>query len=214
MKIRHMVSAVAVTAVLSGCTTFTKDPNDPRDTTKRGAAIGAIAGAVAGAVLGDKEADKILIGAALGAGLGAGIGAYMDKQRRALEEIEEVSVEQIDEETLQVHFDSDILFDVDSAVLDVNSRYSLNEFADVMNDFAKTAIVIQGHTDSTGSEEYNQSLSERRSRSVFNHLVAQEVSPDRMIALGYGEGYPVADNASEAGRTQNRRVTILVKGKT
>ena len=195
---------------LAACATA---PNDPHAKTKQGAAIGAAIGAAAGFFVGDGELDEILGSAAVGAGLGAGIGYYMDRQQQALEEIDEVDVERLDEETLRVNFDSDILFAIDSSTLSRESMLSLDEFAGVMREFPKTAILIQGYTDSTGSEEHNLRLSERRARSVENHLLLREVQPDRMMAIGYGEGYPVADNATEWGRAQNRRVSILVKGK-
>ena len=136
----------------------------------------------------------------------------MDKQQAALEEIDDINVERVDEETLQVNFDSDILFATDSSMLSSASRTSLNDFAGVMIEFPQTAILIQGHTDSSGSEEYNQALSERRANSVSNHLQMQDVDPARMAAVGYGEGYPVADNATAQGRSLNRRVTIMIRG--
>lgn len=211
MSSRRLLSGIAAFMVLAACATTQTD--DPYAKTKRGAAIGAAVGAAAGFFVGDGELDEILGTAAVGAGLGAGIGLYMDKQQQALEEIEDVDVERLDEETLRVNFDSDILFAVDSAVLSDHSKYSLDEFALVMRDFPQTAILVQGYTDSTGSEEYNLKLSERRAKSVSNHLVLREVEPERMAAIGYGEGYPVADNVTAAGRALNRRVSILVKGK-
>jgi outer membrane protein OmpA-like peptidoglycan-associated protein len=211
MKIRLLAAVGAAALLLAACATT--DPNDPYAQTKRGAAIGAAIGAVAGMFVGDGELDEVLGGAAVGAGLGAGVGVYMDRQQQALEEIEDVEVERLDEETLRVNFDSDILFAVDSAVLSGQSKQSLDEFAVVMREYPKTAILIQGHTDATGSEEYNMKLSERRAQAVFNHLLLSEVEPDRMAAIGYGEGYPVADNATPEGRALNRRVSILVRGK-
>lgn len=202
---------VSAALLASGCATTASD--DPYAQTKKGAAIGAAIGAAAGFFVGDGELDEILGTAAVGAGLGAGIGLYMDKQQKALEEIDKVNVERVDEETLRVNFDSDILFAVDSAVLSSESMASLDEFAQVMRDFPKTAILVQGYTDSTGSEQYNLQLSERRARAVSNHLALREVEQDRMAAIGYGEGYPVADNATPEGRAKNRRVAILVKGK-
>ena len=83
----------------------------------------------------------------------------------------------------------------------------------VMKEYPKTAILVQGYTDSSGSEQYNMELSQRRANAVSNHLALNEVGQDRMSAIGYGEGYPVADNSTPAGRTLNRRVSILVKGK-
>ena len=208
----HRVLIVATAlALLAGCATTTND--DPYAQTKRNAAIGAAIGAAAGFFVGDGELDEILGTAAVGAGVGAGIGLYMDKQQQALEEIDEVDVERIDEETLRVNFDSDILFAVDSSVLSPQSMASLDEFAQVMREYPKTAILVQGYTDSTGSEEYNMRLSQRRADAVYKHLVLREVEPGRMQAIGYGEGYPVADNATPQGRALNRRVSILVRGK-
>ncbi len=201
-----------IIATGTGCAT-TSNPDDPYAQTKRGAMIGAAVGAAAGLFVGDGELDEVLGTAAVGAGVGAGIGVYMDKQQRELEEIEGAQVERVDEETLRVSFDSDILFDVDSAVLSDQSRLDLDDFAEVMNSYPKTAIVVQGHTDSTGSEEHNQALSERRADAVRNHLILREVAPDRMVAIGYGEAYPVAENDSAYGRSLNRRVSILVRGK-
>jgi len=206
-----VVSALAL--LTAGCAT-TNSSDDPYAQTKRGAMIGAAVGAAAGLFVGDGELDEVLGTAAVGAGVGAGVGVYMDKQARELEEIEGAEVERIDEETLQVSFDSDILFAVDSASLSRGSRDELDEFAAVMNRYPKTAILVQGHTDSTGSAGYNQALSERRANAVRNHLAARNVAPDRMVALGYGEDYPVASNDTAAGRSQNRRVSILVRGKS
>ncbi|HET6591342.1 MAG TPA: OmpA family protein [Xanthomonadales bacterium] len=211
MRYRFPMLGLAVLLFASGCATTPSD--DPYAQTKRGAAIGAAIGAAAGFFVGDGELDEILGTAAVGAGLGAGVGLYMDKQQQALEEIDEVDVERLDEETLRVNFASDILFAVDSAVLSAQSQASLDEFAGVMREYPKTAILIQGYTDSTGSEEHNMKLSERRARAVFNHLALREVEESRMAAIGYGEGYPVADNASPEGRAKNRRVSILIKGK-
>lgn len=198
--------------LLAGCATTPSD--DPYAKTKKGATIGAAIGAAAGLFVGDGELDEVLGGAAVGAGVGAGIGVYMDKQQQKLEqELENAEVRRIDEETLAVTFNSDILFAVDSATLSSGSKYELDEFASVMNEYPKSAILIQGHTDSTGSEEYNMRLSERRAEAVYNHLLLRNIDPTRMAPVGYGEGYPVAENSTPAGRQLNRRVNILVRGK-
>lgn len=208
-----LLTTTLVSLCLASCATSSSNPDDPYAKTKQAAMIGAAAGAFAGLFIGDGELDEVLGGAAVGAGLGAGVGLYMDKQQQELEQIENVEVERIDEETLRVSFESDILFAVDSAVLSENSRFSLDEFAQVMMEYPKTAILVQGHTDSTGSEAHNQALSERRAEAVMNHLAMRQVDRSRMDAIGYGEAYPVADNSTTEGRAQNRRVEILVKGK-
>jgi outer membrane protein OmpA-like peptidoglycan-associated protein len=208
----RIAAASLACALLAACAT---EPNgDPNQQTKRGAMIGAAIGAAAGLFVGDGELDEVLGGAAVGAGLGAGVGVYMDRQQRALEEeMQYAEVERVDEETLRVNFESDILFGIDSATLSAKSKVDLDDFARVMNEYGKSGILVQGYTDSTGSEAHNEALSQRRAQAVFNHLALREVDPSRMAAIGYGEGYPVADNSTSEGRKLNRRVSILVRGK-
>lgn len=182
-----------------------------RDRMWKGAAIGGAIGAAGAILKGKREADEILAGAAIGGVIGGGIGAYMDRQQERLARIPGTTVERVGEDTLMVHFDSDVLFDVGSSVLDGGGRSTLEDVADVINDYPKTAVVVQGHTDSSGSEEANQYLSERRAGTVESYLVNRGVASDRMTSMGYGESYPVASNSSSAGRQQNRRVDILLK---
>ncbi len=209
---RAFLGMTTLGLLLTGCATT--DPNDPYAKTKQGALIGAGVGAVAGLFVGDGELDEVLGGAAVGAGVGAGIGVYMDKQQEEIEQIEGVEVERVDEDTLSVSFDSDILFDVDSSTLSWTSRDELDQFAGIMNRYPKTAVLVQGHTDSTGSDSYNQRLSERRADAVVERLSVGGVAGDRMAAVGYGERHPVADNTTDWGRAQNRRVNILVRRKS
>jgi outer membrane protein OmpA-like peptidoglycan-associated protein len=214
------VAALALAGLTAGCAqmqgTWSGGGDErvtERDKTKKGAGIGAAAGAVLGAVLGEGEADEILAGAAIGAGIGAGVGAYMDRQEEKLAEIPGTQVERLDEDMLLVKFDSDVLFAFDSAELSAESRLTLTEMSEVLLEYPKTAVVVQGHTDSTGSEEYNQRLSERRAEAVRLYLIDEGVVPGRVNAMGYGETAPVASNASEDGRALNRRVNILLKAK-
>jgi outer membrane protein OmpA-like peptidoglycan-associated protein len=209
---------VLIVSLFAGCATTAPRPErqervTKRDRTVKGAGIGAAAGAAAAVLKGKREADEILAGAAIGAVIGGGIGAYMDAQQEKLARIPGTSVERVDEDTLLVHFDSDVLFGVDSANLDSDGRATLEDVASVINQYPKTAVVVQGHTDSTGSEEHNQELSDRRASSVRGYLVSRGVDADRVAAVGMGEGYPVASNDSESGRQQNRRVDILLKAK-
>ena len=219
MHIRRFAQVIAMLglcALVAGCAGFQQQRSEHvtrHDKTKKGAAIGAAGGAVLGAVLGEGELDQILAGAAIGAGVGAGIGAYMDRQEEKLARIPGTTVERVGDDLLLVHFDSDVLFDVNSAMLSPDSRYVLDEAVEVFDEYRKTAIIAQGHTDSSGSESYNQNLSERRAHSVAEHLVARGVDAERVTAVGYGEGHPVASNASTSGRGQNRRVDLLLKAK-
>ena len=210
-----LMASVLVLSLFAGCATAPRPERQERvtkrDRTAKGAGIGAAAGAAAAVLKGEREADEILAGAAIGAVIGGGIGAYMDAQQEKLARIPGTSVERVDEDTLLVHFDSDVLFAVNSATVDSDGRSTLEDVASVLNEYAKTAVIVQGHTDSTGSEELNQDLSERRANSVRNYLVSRGVDADRLAAIGMGEGYPVASNDSESGRQENRRVDILLK---
>ena len=201
------IVAMAGTACLSG------EYTTSRDKTAKGAGIGAAAGAVVGAVVGEGHADEILIGAAIGAGLGAGIGSYMDAQEEKLARIPGTTVERVGSDKLLVRFSSDVLFDTDSAMLRGDSRATLDKVAVVLKDFPKTAVVVEGFTDSTGSEEHNQELSQRRAAAVMGDFVNSGVDASRLTAIGYGENHPVGDNGTVEGRQQNRRVAVLIKGK-
>jgi len=157
--------------------------------------------------------DEVLLGAAIGAGIGAGVGAYMDYQEEKLARIPGTTVERVGEDVLLVQFESDVLFDVGSAILSGDAQRALDQAAEVLLEYPKTAILSQGFTDSTGTEEYNQDLSERRATAVMNHLVGRGVDTSRITAVGYGEGYSVASNETASGRSQNRRVNLLLKAK-
>ena len=210
------VTAVFVlAALLAGCATMQQPPErtTKRDKTKKGAAIGAASGAVLGAILGEGELDEVLAGAAIGAGVGAGVGSYMDRQEEKLARIPGTTVERVSEDMLLVHFDTDVLFSLDSAILNEGSQSAIERAAGVFMEHPKTAIIAQGHTDSTGSETYNEQLSQRRAASVMHHLVFRGVDVSRITALGYGESHPVASNDTAEGRSRNRRVDLLLKAK-
>jgi outer membrane protein OmpA-like peptidoglycan-associated protein len=208
--------ASALLAILIGCATTgtsTTTRTTKRDKTAKGAAIGAAAGAAIGVLRGEREADEILAHTAAGAAIGAGVGAYMDAQEEKFGHIPGTTVERVSDDVLLIHFDSDVLFPIDSARLAPDARGSLDEMARVLNEYPKSAVVVQGYTDATGTEEHNQDLSERRAQAVKNYLVLRGVDEERMTALGFGESSPIASNSSESGRQRNRRVDILVKAK-
>lgn len=203
---------IATAAIVTvGCAT-----DDPNRRAKTGAAIGAIAGAVIGNQT-DSKNGKV-VGAAVGALTGAAVGNYMDKQQRRMEQQlaqeqanREISVTRIDDETLKVNVSSEVSFDVNQASIKNSFRDSLNKVANVISEYDKTAIHVIGHTDSTGSQSYNQQLSEKRASSVARYLSQNGVVRTRMRMAGRGEELPVANNASSAGRSQNRRVEIYLK---
>lgn len=211
MKHARLTSTLLLAALLSSCAATERVTR--RDKTAKGAGIGAAAGAVGAIATGKREADEILAGAAIGAAVGAGVGAYMDRQEEKLGRIPGTRVERLDESTLLVHFDSDVLFDVDSSTLSGAARAALADSATVINEYNKTAVIVQGHTDSTGSDEHNQALSERRAKSVENELVSRGVDHGRVVSMGFGETQPVADNTSSQGRQRNRRVDVMLRAK-
>lgn len=217
MNACQKLGALALVAALTTGCTFVRSITGPyetkRDKTAKGAGIGAAAGAVGAVLAGEREADEILAGAAIGAAVGAGVGVYMDRQEERFARIPGTTVERVSENVLLVHFDAGVFFDVDSASVRPEGRSTLEQVGGVLMEYPKTAVVIQGHTDSTGSEEHNLALSQRRADATRVYLVGRGVAPERMTAVGYGESYPVAGNDTDYGRQQNRRVDILLKAK-
>jgi outer membrane protein OmpA-like peptidoglycan-associated protein len=219
---KALVASLLVASMLPGCASLsgnsgTSSQRAPRatarDKTLKGAGIGAATGAVGAIVLGKRKANQILAGAAIGGVVGAGVGAYMDAQEEKLARIPGTTVERLDKDTLLVRFDSDVLFPFDSARLTSDARPTVNDVADVVAQYKKTAVVVQGHTDSTGSAEYNKELSERRADTVLDALADRGVAESRMASEGYGEEFPVASNSSDRGRSLNRRVTVMLRAK-
>jgi outer membrane protein OmpA-like peptidoglycan-associated protein len=210
---RTLVICIAVALAAAGCA-------QPMTKTQKGAAIGTGVGAAAGAGLGQAiggDTKGTLIGAGIGAvvgGLaGGGIGRYMDNQeatmRQQLAGVEGANIQR-NADMLAITFKSDVLFATNSEALKAGSYDEISRVAQVLNQYPETTIMIAGHTDSTGSDTYNQQLSERRAMSVKNALTGQGVNPARMSAVGYGESKPIADNNNESGRQINRRVEITI----
>ncbi len=194
--------AIAIAMVFSGC---------KASKTLKGGAIGSGAGAVIGGAIGsrsDNTAKGAIIGAVVGGTAGALIGKYMDKQAEELDqELENATVERVGE-GIQVTMNSGILFEFDSYALKQTAREELASFAKVLNEYPDTKIQVDGHTDSTGSDKYNQNLSERRAKSVGDYLRSLGVHADRVAESGFGENIPVADNSTDEGRQLNRRVEV------
>lgn len=181
--------------------------------TGQGAVIGAGSGAVVGGVIGRAAGNTIagaIIGAAVGGAAGAFIGNYMDRQAAEIKrDIEGAKVERIGE-GIKITFASGLLFDVDKSELRAASKQNLTELARILNKYEDTNILVEGHTDSTGSEEYNLKLSRARAEAVSAHLALLEVKSPRFTVVGYGEMQPEALNDTEEGRQRNRRVDIAI----
>lgn len=197
--------------VLSGCAGH-------QTNTEKAATIGAAGGALAGAILGQAVGHNTggtLLGAAAGAVIGsaagAGVGHMMDKQeaemRDALAESEAATVRR-EGDLLAITLKGDISFDFDSEIVRPGLYNELDRIAQIMIQYPQTTILVEGHTDSVGSQEYNQNLSERRAKSVKRLFVERGVPPHRITISGYGESRPVATNATPEGRRTNRRVEI------
>lgn len=208
---------VAMTAVfLSACTTTDPYTGEQKmSNTSGGALIGAGLGAASGLLIGKNPVQRrnaALIGAGVGALAGGAIGNYMDTQEaelRAQLEGSGVSVTRAGDRII-LNMPSNITFATDQDQVIPAFYRTLDAVAIVLRKFEKTLIDVDGHTDSTGSAQYNLALSERRANSVANYLGSVGIDPRRMSAVGYGMERPIASNASESGRSQNRRVEIAI----
>ncbi len=203
-RVAVLVILAVLLAGISGCGWSRKT---------KGAVIGAGAGAAVGAVIGDKAGNTAvgaILGAAIGGAAGAYIGNYMDKQAEEIErDLEGAKVERIGE-GIKITFDSGILFDVNSSTLRPEAKVNLTRLADILNKYEDTEVLVEGHTDSTGPDEYNLDLSMRRAQSVANHMTKLNVLANRFRIMGYGEDQPIASNDTKEGRQANRRVDLAI----
>lgn len=209
----YLSTALVATTVFSGCTTtnpYTGEKEMTKSTT--GATFGAIAGALLGAATSTKKdrSKALLLGAGIGAIAGGGVGAYMDKQENKLRQQLQGSGVSVTREgdNIILNMPSNITFDFDSAQLKPQFDNTLDSVALVLNEYPSTLITINGYTDSVGSEQYNQQLSQRRALAVAQYLAQKGVVEKRLAAIGYGEAFPIASNATAEGRAQNRRVEL------
>ncbi len=218
MPIRLPVAAALATSLLiGGCATYTgqtSDPNDP-NRTRNGALIGAAIGAVAGILSGDdalERRQRALAGAGVGAIAGGAVGAYQDRQEAELRRRTAGTGIEVtrDGDVIKLNLPDAVTFDFNSAALKSQFYPALDQVAGTMADYNQTVVEISGHTDSVGSDDYNQKLSEQRAASVSNYLVGKGLMRQRFEVVGMGERYPVASNDNDAGRAQNRRVEIRV----
>lgn len=204
-KIIVMLLSLALFAMSAGCSSWSKK--------NKGAVIGAGAGTVVGGAIGKAAGNTMLgaiLGAAVGGAAGAYIGNYMDKQAAEMKrDLTGAKVERVGE-GIKITFDSGLLFDVDKATLKPQSMENLKKLAATLQKYEDTNILLEGHTDNTGSDEHNLELSRLRAQAVANYLATLQVSSTRFTIMGYGETQPLASNETVDGRQANRRVDLAV----
>ncbi|NQY02900.1 MAG: OmpA family protein [Halieaceae bacterium] len=204
-----LIITLASAALISACTT---NPYTGEQQASKAAIYGASAAAVCGLV-GAIDSGKHARNAALGCGIvGAGVGAYMDVQEAKLrEQLQGTGVSVVREgDNIRLVMPGNITFQTDSYNLRSDFYPVLNSVGEVLAKYGDTTIRVSGHTDNTGSRQYNQTLSERRAGSVADYLVTREVVRSRLLVQGQSFDQPIADNGTAAGRAQNRRVELYV----
>lgn len=212
------IAVVLAATTLAGCQTtdpYTRDSKTSNTAT--GAGIGALAGAVLGAAVSSKK-DRgrgALTGALVGGAVGGGVGYYMDQQEALLrQELEStgVRVERVGKDSIRLIMPGNVTFATGADRLQPRFHRTLDSVTRVLTEFDRSLIEVAGYTDSVGSFESNQQLSERRAFSVADYMIGQGVRSARVTTHGYGERYPVASNNSDGGRQQNRRVELSIRG--
>jgi outer membrane protein OmpA-like peptidoglycan-associated protein len=213
MNKRIIALAMVILFAVAGCSAM-------QTRTQKGSATGVVVGGAAGAGLGQaigRSTEATLIGMGIGALLGgiAGheIGFYMDQQEMELQQAlanQQAASLYREQNLLVVTFKSDFLFDVDSSVLKPSGYSEIDRVTNVLKKYPETRILVEGHTDSTGSETYNQKLSERRAQAVKNAIVSRGVAESRIETAGFGESKPYGSNQTAAGRQLNRRVNVVI----
>jgi outer membrane protein OmpA-like peptidoglycan-associated protein len=203
-----LFGSMAVVILASGCSTVNK-----MNRTEKGAVIGTAGGAAAGAIIGKVAGNAglgAIIGAVVGGAGGAIIGRNMDKQAEQIKQtVPDAKVERVGE-GIMVEFNSAVLFKVNKFDLSDQSKESLNKLITILNTYPDTDIEVQGHTDSTGTKAYNQTLSVNRAIAVANYLLDHNISSSRVTTKGYGPDVPKYTNTTPEGRAQNRRVEFVI----
>lgn len=199
------ISILSATIILSGCASMNK--------TQKGAVVGTATGGAMGAIIGKATGNVALgtiIGATVGGATGAVIGRQMDKQAQEIENsVPDAKVERVGE-GIVVEFDSNILFAFNKSDLSAEAKSNLDKLNIILGKYPDTNIELQGHTDSKGTEAYNQTLSEKRASAVSAYLASTGINQSRLTIKGFGETVPKYDNETEEGRAQNRRVEFLI----
>lgn len=213
-----IAAVVSGTLLISGCTTYDAYTGEEKvSATAKGAGIGAGVGAVVGYLASKDKSSKdrkkaMLAAAGIGAIAGGGVGYYMDSQEAKLrKQLRETGVSVVREgDKINLVMPGNITFDTDSGNVKASFYEVLNSVAIVLEEFDKTIVAVSGHTDSTGSRDYNQQLSEKRASSVASYLKSRGIVDARFETVGFGEDYPIADNSTAEGRALNRRVELTL----
>lgn len=203
LSLKHIIILSLAVILISGC--------QASNAAKGGVIGGATGAAIGGLIAGKKNtATGMILGAAIGGTAGALIGRKMDRQAAELrKDLQGATVERVGE-GIKITFDSGLMFGSDKSALSTSTQSNLSDLANTLQKYEDTNVLIEGHTDNTGTDDHNQGLSERRAKSVANYLLGTGISADRLQKVGYGESQPVADNDSKSGRTKNRRVEIAI----
>jgi len=214
---RSSLLVIAAALTTAGCTTTDAYTGEEKvNNASKGAGIGALAGAILGAATGDnskERRERALIGAGVGALTGAGVGAYMDKQEAKLRAQLQGTGVLVTRNggNLILNMPGNVTFKIASSDLNANFFKVLDSVGLVLKEFDKTTIDVEGHTDSDGSDSYNQQLSLERAQSVGTYLQSQGVNGQRIVAFGAGEARPIATNSTPTGKQQNRRVELKLQ---
>ena len=208
--VKNVVIGMLATTVLISC-----DAIQNANNTQKGAVIGTTTGAVLGGIIGNNVKKKnsalgAVIGGVVGGVAGGVIGKQMDKQAQKIEsEIPGAEVTRVGE-GIDVVFDenSGVYFDTNKSDINAKSQANLNKLAGIFKEYPDTNIIVEGHTDSTGNDAYNMTLSKKRANAVTNYLVSQGISRARLTTYAHGETLPKYDNATAEGRAKNRRVEL------
>jgi outer membrane protein OmpA-like peptidoglycan-associated protein len=212
---KPIFGAVAAASLMTTAACVTDPDTGERriSRTAIGAGIGAIGGYLAGDLVGGRrDRTEKIVGAGIGAIAGGAVGNYMDRQERELREKTAGSGIDVirDGDQLALRMPGDVTFAFDRYDIQPQFRPVLDEVAETLRDYPSTFIDVYGHTDSVGTDAYNQTLSENRARSVASYLAGRGVQSQRIATQGFGETQPIADNGTEAGRAANRRVEIRI----
>jgi len=218
-RLTVFILIAAFAAVTTGCATDEYGNRRPMTDAQKGAIIGAIGGAAVGAIGNKSNRNRGAIIGAIGGGIaGAAVGSYMDSQKKDFEKVlasevkaGDIAIQKAGQHDLLITMTAQTAFDFDSTVIKPGFYTTMDKVANVLVRYGKTQLTIVGHTDNVGTEQYNQTLSERRAKAVNDYLINKGVLIQRLVYVGRGETAPRASNASEEGRRLNRRVEILVE---